>query len=212
MLILLDCRPLQQEGPDSEKSRFIISCINIVSGEQGVEWLFLADRAFGADWLPGISGASGKASAAGGHRVLTKRTLPGMGGWKLWYDWQIPSTVKRYKPDLVMTTGGIAAGRLRVPQCVWMPERAAGKGPGKKNYARIYKKRLTGSLLQAQTIFSFSEKDKDFFIGQSVGAAVCDKIFVVPPAADEQPLLSSGEKDKVKETYTEGTAYDSTAG
>lgn len=203
MLILLDCRPLQQEGPDSEKSQFIFSCITFLSGEQGVEWLFLADGGLGVDWLPVIPRS----------QLLTRRTLPGVGGWKLWYDWQIPAIVKRYQPDLVMTTGGLtaAAGRLRVPQCVWMPERAAGKGAGKKAYSRIYQKKLTGSLLQAQAIFSFSQKDKDFFVGQSAGVAVADKIFVVPVAADERSPLTAGEREKVKETYTEGKEYFFTA-
>jgi glycosyltransferase involved in cell wall biosynthesis len=197
MLILLDCRPLQQERPESEKRRFIISCLTVLSGELGVEWLFLADGGMGVEWLAGIPHS----------QLLRKRTIPGTGGWKLWYDWQIPATVKRYKPDLVMTTGGVAAGRLRVPQCVWMPERAAGKGPGKKNYGRIYQKRLEGSLLQAQTIFTFSAKDKEFFISRSAAAAVAGKIFVVPVAPDEGGDLTAGEKSVIKGAYAEGKEY-----
>jgi glycosyltransferase involved in cell wall biosynthesis len=212
MLILLDCRPLQQEGPDNEKSRFILSCVNILTAEQGVEWLFLVDGAFEADWLPGISGASGKPLAAEGYRLLTKRAFPGKGGWKLWYDWQIPLAIKRYKPDLVMTTGGLtAAARIQVPQCVWMPIRADRMGTVKKTYRGLYLKRLAGSLQRAQVIFTFSGKDKDFLIRQGDGAAIADKILVIPPAADEHPPLPVGEKEKIKESYAEGKEYFFTA-
>lgn len=205
MLILLDCRPLQQEGRDSERSRFIISCIHILSREQGINWLFLADGALPVDWLPVSRG-----------KLLPRRTLAGIGGWKLWYDWQLPLTTRRYKPDIVMTTAGIAAGRLRVPQCIWMPEQVQGKGGKRKKYRRLYQKRLSATLLRAQSIFTFSAKDKEFLVsrakemGQSRGLGSADaaaRIFVVPPAVDSSPGPDPQEKEKVKETWAAGKEY-----
>ena len=206
MLILLDCRPLQQEGRDSERSRFIISCVHILSRERGIDWLFLADGALPVDWLPVSLG-----------KLLPRRTLAGMGGWKLWYDWQLPLATRRYKPDIVMTTAGIASGRLSVPQCVWMPERVQGKGGKKKKYRRMYQKRLPGTLLRAQCIFTFSAKDKEFLISQvkevgqskSIGQSedVATRIFVVPPAVDSSPGPDPQEKKQVKETWSAGKEY-----
>jgi len=184
MLILLDCRPLQQEGPDSERSRFIISCVTALAREQGVGWLLLADGALPVDWLP-----------LSGGKLLSRRTLPGIGG-RWWYNWQLPLTARRYKPDLVMTTGGIAAGRLSVPQCVWMSA-APKKG--------------SSTLVRAQTIFSFSEKDRQLLIGQMKGigqsAAAGDRIFVVPPAIDPSPGPDPQQIKQVKETWSEGKEY-----
>jgi glycosyltransferase involved in cell wall biosynthesis len=188
-------------GPDNEKSRFIISCANILSEEQGVEWLFLVDGAYPADWLSGSSG----------HRLLTKRTFPGKGGWKIWYDWQIPLTVKKYRPDLVMTTGGVtAAARMQVPQCVWMTA-GAGKRPEKKKVTTVYSKRLAATLQSAQVVFSFSEKDKAALIGYAADGRVAGKILVVPPVADKFLPLPSGEKEQLKERYAEGKEYFLTA-
>jgi glycosyltransferase involved in cell wall biosynthesis len=196
MLILLDCRPLQG-GPDNEKSRFIISCANILSEKRGVEWLFLADSALPVDWL------SGSLS----HRVLTRRTLPGKRGWKIWYDWQIPLAVKKYKPDLVMTTAGIAAARMKVPQCVWMTADTNGKRPVRKKLAAVYLKRFGLTLQSAQAIFSFSEKDRTDLIDRVTDKKVADKIFVIPPAVDEILPLLAEEKEKLKGKYTEGKEY-----
>lgn len=201
MLILLDCRPLQEKGPDNEKSRFIISCVNILSGEQEVEWLFLVDGARPVDWLSGPSC----------HRLLTRKTFPGRRGWKIWYDWQIPLAVKKYRPDLVMTTAGIAAALTRVPQCVWMTERREGKKQGKKKITAVYSKRLPATLRSAQVIFSFSEKDKAFLIGQATDPEVAAKILVAPPAADEVFPLLPGEREGIKEKYAEGKEYFFTA-
>lgn len=198
MLILLDCRPLQQD-PDSERSRFIIACVRLLS--EGFEWLFLADPLLETSWLP--SGV--------GYRLLTRRSLPGKGGWRWWYDWQLPLTARRYRPDLVMTTGGITAARIRIPQCVWMPGNADGERPVKKRYAGIYRKRLTGSLRQARTIFSFSVREKDYLVSRAAGEAVAGKIIVVSPAAGEYPLCLPDEKEKIKERYTAGKEYFFTA-
>lgn len=197
MLILLDCRPLQQEGQDNEKSRFIISCADILSERQGVEWLFLADSALPAEWLSGPSA----------HRLLTRRTLPGKRGWKIWYDWQIPLVVKKYRPDLVMTTAGIAAGSMKVPQCVWMTGSGDNKRQGKKKQATVYLKRLGQTLQSAQAIFSFSEKDKAHFIDRATDKEAAGKIFVIPPAVGEIAPMSHEEKEKLKERYTEGKEY-----
>ena len=188
-------------GPDNEKSRFIISCANILSEEQGVEWLFLVDGAYPVDWLSGSRG----------HRLLTKRTLPGKVGWKIWYEWQIPLTVKKYRPDLVMTTGGVtAAARMQVPQCVWMTA-GTDKRPEKKNVTAVYSKRLAATLQSAQVVFSFSEKQKASLIGYAADEQVAGKILVVPPVADKFLPLPPGEKEQLKERYAEGKEYFLTA-
>ncbi len=189
-------------GADNEKSRFIISCANILSGEQGIEWLFLADGARPAEWLSGPSK----------HRLLTRRIFPGKAGWKIWYDWQIPLAVKKYKPDLVMTTGDlIAADRIKVPQCVWMTERGKDNRRGKKRITPADAKRLAATLQSAQVIFSFSEKEKEFFLRQAADPKVAGKILIVSPAADEVFPLPSGQKENLKERYAEGKEYFLTA-
>jgi len=201
MLILLDCRPLQYAGPDNEKSRQILSCAALLTAEQGVEWLCLVDHTYRPWLLPALPA----------HTLLTRRAFPGWAGWKIWYDGQIPRWAKKYRADLVMTTAGISAGSMHIPQCVWMPERAdplEGKGPGKESsLLSAYSARLAESLFRAATIFCYSDKDKSFLTGRTSGR-VEDKIIVVPPAPDATSgTLSAEEKEKVKAACSTGKEY-----
>lgn len=115
MVILLDCRPAQYESFNGEKPHFIISCAKILSEQKGVEWLFLVDQTYREGFLPGI----------GRDRLISRKALPGKAGWTFWYDWQVPRVVKKYKPDLVITTGGRAIPRIQTPQYPWIWEEIA---------------------------------------------------------------------------------------
>jgi hypothetical protein len=110
-----------------------------------------------------------------------------------------------------MTTGGISAAAMRIPQCVWMPESAgiAGrKGEGTvKRESSFYSARLAESLFRAGAVFCFSEKDKAFLSGQTSGP-VDDKLIVISPVSEETITpLSTVEKEKVKVAYAGGKEY-----
>ncbi len=212
MLVLLDCRPLQNAGPDNEKSRFILTCAALLSIEQEVKWLFLVDHRYHPGTLPfplsaqypgpglplpvnspplpvgqpPLSGALASGKAPTGA-LLIRRALPGRAGWKVWYEGQIPRLAKKYKADLIMTTAGIAAAAVRIPQCVWMPPRP-NPNPS--------------TLQRAAAIFCFSEKDKS-----SLSAAP-EKIVVVSGAPDPFVTpLSPAEKSQARISWAEGKEY-----
>lgn len=97
MRIFLDCRALQKAGADSERTRFILSCVAGLTLYQGVEWLFL------------LSGREGDLSLPAGERIMARRSF-----------WLVSRTVRKYKADLIMMTDGRKV-RSSVPQCSWMP-------------------------------------------------------------------------------------------
>src|SRR5580693_933711 len=99
MLVLLDCRPLQHHGPDSEKNRLVISVAAALSRDREVNWLFLVDHTY----TPGLF------SGLPDMPVLVRRAFPGRTGWRLWYDWQIPEIVRKFNCNAVMLTGGVTA-------------------------------------------------------------------------------------------------------
>src|SRR3954463_4604459 len=113
MLILLDCRPLQTAGGGSEKVRLIYSLVAALSKEPDFQWLLAVDKA-----LPRPEHADIQDIAISSYR--------GRVGWRLWYDRQLPRLAKKQGADLIMTTGGIAANS-KLPQVLWMPERANPK-------------------------------------------------------------------------------------
>lgn len=193
MVILVDFRPIQGMGPTTERNRLILSAAAGLTGEMTVEWLLLVDHTYQPGDLPDLPGA----------RLVTLHALPGWPGWKLWYDWQIPRLIKKYKPDLVMLTGGVTARPMAVPQCLWMPLSANPKeGPEPPLYAS----RLRNSLQQAEMIFCFSEKDRTWLAGR--GHIAAENILVVRPAPSSTIApLSIREKEEIKQRYTGGKEY-----
>jgi len=222
MHIMLDCRPLQLAGSDSEKYRLIVSAVAALSGDEAVEWLLLVDHTYRPGLLPGLvsdqpdsrpasPGPGPALSGISADRVylLPVRSLPGPLGWKLWYDWQLPRLVKRHKPDLLMLTGGVTAKPSGARQCVWMPVFANPKEavaiPAGATVP-IYAARLGNSVRQAETIFCFSEKDRSWLAGR--GHIDAAKILVVRPSASlgVHPVPVS-EKEAIKRRYTGGKEY-----
>jgi glycosyltransferase involved in cell wall biosynthesis len=206
MLILLDCRPLQYAGyqVDNERSLLILSTAALLSAEQAVKWLYLVDHTYRPGDLPGLPDVAG--TGMGGPILITRRAFPGWTGWRIWYDGQIPRLAKKYRADLVMTTAGIATSSMRIPQCVWMPERANPEEEAKKSPS-LYRARLAESLFRAAAVFCFSEKDKAFLAGRTPGPGN-DKIIVLSPVADAASIpLSPEEKEKAKADYAGGKEY-----
>ncbi len=222
MRIMLDCRPLQLAGSDSEKYRLIVSAVAALSGDEAVEWLLLVDHTYRPGLLPGlVSDQYGSRPAATGLdpalsgisadrvHLLPARSLPGPLGWKLWYDWQLPRFVKRHKPDLLMLTGGVTAKPSGARQCVWMPVFANPKEavaiPAGFTVP-IYAARLGNSVRQAETIFCYSEKDRKWLAGR--GHIDAANILVVRPSASPgiRPLPVS-DKEAIKQRYTGGKEY-----
>jgi glycosyltransferase involved in cell wall biosynthesis len=194
MLILLDCRPLQLAGSDSEKNRLIVSAVAGLSGDKGVEWLFLVDHTYRPGGLPGLRGLDGLFADLPGSRLLTARGLPGPLGWKLWYDWQLPRLVKRYKPDVVMLTGGVIARPVPARQYLWMPT------------VPIPTARWANSLRHAEMIFCFSERDRAWLAAR--GAIDAGNILVVRPSVESGiSPLAVDQKEAIKQRYTGGKEY-----
>lgn len=209
MRILLDCRPIQAAGSDSEKNRLIVSAVTALSAGEAIEWLFLVDHTY----QPGALKDLPDLPAA---HIITARGLPGTLGWKLWYDWQLPRLLKRYKPDLLMLTGGVTAKPSAIRQCIWMPAfanpkeaaivQSAGATPPPEATPSIYAARLGSSLRNAETVFCFSERDKTWLAGRGHIDAANIHVVRPSPAADIRPMPIA-EKEAIKRQYTGGKEY-----
>lgn len=92
MRILLDCIDLSIDPLKEEKRLSVRSCVEILAGKQGVEWLFLVDRS-SPDVFP----------AGLGLRIPVYRGIPGRLGRSVWIKWRLPRLISKYHPDRVMT-------------------------------------------------------------------------------------------------------------
>jgi glycosyltransferase involved in cell wall biosynthesis len=234
MLILMDCRPLFAEGSGVERSRFILSAAAAISSRHGVQWLLLADRTYSHEQLLKWMGVT---TLPAGFSVITRGTLPGSTGWRVWYDWVVPRLARKHRADAVLLTGGIAAVAGTIPQILWMPVNASNGG----GYLPLYSRRLKESLSRASLVFCFSDADKDRLSGRSGGTAAVtemaaaaahgpdagaaheqaagaafemsagaatDKFIVLPPwPSQEAPPLSPDEREAIKQTYATGKEY-----
>jgi hypothetical protein len=197
MLVLLDCRPLQYIGSNSEKSRLVISIAASLALDRGVKWLLLVDHTYEPGLFPGLPDMP----------VLIRRAFPGRIGWKLWYDWQIPGIVRKFKCNAVMLTGGVTAAVPDLPQFLWMPvgvdpnEQKGGKQP-----LPLYTGRLAASLQHADVIFCLSEKDRVWLAGNQ--RTEKEKLFVMRPVFSSMAVPLAGEaRESTKREYTGGREY-----
>jgi glycosyltransferase involved in cell wall biosynthesis len=202
MLILLDCRPLQWTGAESEKNRLIAATLAALSPspDKGIEWVFVVDHSYRPGLFPELSGLL---KDRPGVRLVSIRSFPGALGWKLWYDRQIPRLIGKYRPGLVMLTGGVTVKAAVVPQVVWMPVDA---DPKKGAAQPLYVSRVGESLRRAAVVLCFSEKDRAWVAARrSVDAG---DIFVVRPGPSSVVTqLSVDEKTQLKQRYTQGKEY-----
>jgi glycosyltransferase involved in cell wall biosynthesis len=197
MLILLDCRPLQHIGSDSEKSRLVFSVAASLARDKGVKWLLLADHTYQPGLFPGLPDMP----------VLVRRAFPGRLGWKLWYDWLIPRIVRKFKPDALMLTGGMVAAVPDLRQFLWMPIGVEPVGEkAAKQESSLYARRLPASLQRAEAVFCFSEKDRIWLAAKD--RVEKDKLFVMrPPLLPNAAPLTDEERERTKAQYTGGREY-----
>jgi glycosyltransferase involved in cell wall biosynthesis len=195
MRILLDCRPLQLAGPDDERSRLIFSAAAALSALGGVEWIVVADQRWRQGLFPALPG-----------KVVIRRGLAGRIGWRLWYD-RMARVAKQEGADRAWLTGGISAGGMDVPVCLWMPGRADPReGGGRRGYVSLYRSRLKRSLKEATAIICYSERDRSWLGG--IGPEEKEKIWVLRAVADESiGVITEDEKVKIRSEQTQGKEY-----
>jgi glycosyltransferase involved in cell wall biosynthesis len=153
------------------------------------QWLLAVDKALSRPKLADIPS-------------VAISSYPGRMGWRLWYDRQLPRLAKKQGASLIMTTGGIAASS-KLPQLLWMPERANPKqGQG---YLPLFASRLTESLRRAAAIFCFSTRDKEWLI--SMGGSGIVPPVVIRPSAEAPGPLSSADREAGKTEFGGGREY-----
>lgn len=106
---MVDCRPLQYLLHNEEHRYFIISSTRLLSSRRGLKWLFVLEGKGPSSWLSGIPG----------DQLLFRKAFRGATGWRFWYKWQLPALIRKYKPDLVLTTGDQRMDRIRLPYGRW---------------------------------------------------------------------------------------------
>lgn len=161
-------------------------------------FIFIFDRPFNPDYIfaenitPVVIGPPTR------HPVL----------WYLWFEYQIPRVLKKYKADLFLSPDGYLSLRTKVPQLAVIHDinfvhRPADLPWMKAKYYNFYFKKFAKIAKRIATVSFYSKEDitRSFKVDYDKIDVVYDGInqIFIPTSPEEQAL--------VRQKYTEGLPY-----
>ncbi len=126
----------------------------------------------------------------------------------IWFEWRIPSLLKKYKADVFLSPDGYMSLSTKVPTCLVIHDLAFEHYPehlvrSHRIYWRYYSPRFAEKATRLVTVSSFSKQD----ICEKYNIPA-DKIDIVYNGAhDEYKPLDWKEREAVKEKYADGCEY-----
>ncbi len=126
----------------------------------------------------------------------------------IWFEWRLPSLLKKYKADVFLSPDGYLSLRTKVPTCLVIHDLAFEHYPehfqgSHKMYWRKYSPLFANKATRIVTVSSYSKQD---IIDHYKIAP--EKIDVVYNGAhDEYKPLSWEEREQVKKEYADGCEY-----
>jgi hypothetical protein len=128
--------------------------------------------------------------------------------WKLWYNYKLPSLLKKINADILVSGDAVCSLRCKLPQLLFIDALSFLQKPVfyPSNYVRFMKKNIASFLAKPKGLFTSS----DFFKNEIIQRYKTDagKITVLLPGTDQHyQTLTWEEKEKVKESYSAGKEY-----
>ena len=172
--------------------------IRITTNHPEHEFIFIFDRPFDERFVFGKNVKAVVTGPPARHPLL----------WKLWYDFRVPSIIKKYKADVLVSCDGFCSLTTKVPQCLVLHDLAFLHHPSfiKRSHLLFYKKYTPKFLGKAKTVATVSEfSKKDILTHYKIEP---DKVDVVFSAAKDI-FHPAGEEEKAatKNKYSEGKEY-----
>ena len=162
------------------------------------EFIFIFDRPFDERFVFGKNVKAVVTGPPARHPLL----------WKLWYDFRVPSILRKYKADVFVSCDGFCSLTTKVPQCLVIHDLAFLHHPSfiKKTHLLFYKKHTPKFLEKAKLVATVSEFSKnDILEYYKVEPEKIDVVFSA--AKDIFHPLNEEEKKEIKNKYTDGKEY-----
>jgi glycosyltransferase involved in cell wall biosynthesis len=128
--------------------------------------------------------------------------------WKLWYNYKLPSLLKKIKADVLISADGICSLRTKLPQFVLVNDIEFLHYPEwySKKYSSFIKSTMPAALQKAKSIITFSSSCKNEIIDKF--KIEDSKITVESYGINEKyHPINWEERETVKEKYTDGNEY-----
>ena len=127
--------------------------------------------------------------------------------WKLWYNFNLPSVIKKYKAD-VLVTSGACSSLLKIPQCIiveqplFLPYHTFVK----RNHLRFHRKNTCHFLQKASLIITTSQICKMKILNHF--NLDKDKVRMIHGGVDQFfTAVTNEEKEIIKQQYTSGNEF-----
>jgi glycosyltransferase involved in cell wall biosynthesis len=194
MIIAVNTRTL---SGDAVTARFLLdSFIAIAAQHPSHEFVFIAEKELAVADLDNVKTLTVKQQS--NNPLL----------WKLWYNYQLPSALRKIKANVLVSLDGICSLRTKLPQCFVINDIEFLQHPEwyQKKHISFARSNTAACLQKAISVISFSEQVKSELSTKYKIAA--SKIEVIAPLINKkyQPLHWKGAQS-VKEKYSNGNEY-----
>ncbi len=128
--------------------------------------------------------------------------------WKLWYNYKLPSIVKKIQADVLVSADGICSLRTKVPQYLLVDnlEYINNSGWYSKKYNSFMKSAMPAALQKAKSIITFSGCCKNEIIEKF---KIEESKITIESYGNNKKYhpINWEEREEVKEKYAEGNEY-----
>jgi glycosyltransferase involved in cell wall biosynthesis len=162
------------------------------------EFIFIFDRPFDERFVAGKNVKAVRTGPPARHPLF----------WKLWYDFRVPSLLKKNKADVFVSCDGFCSLTTQLPQCLIVPELSFLHHPDffKQSHLLFYKKNTEKFLKKANTVAVVSEfLKKDLLDHYNLSPEKIDVVF--SSVKENFHSFTEEEKTETKNKYTEGKEY-----
>jgi glycosyltransferase involved in cell wall biosynthesis len=172
--------------------------VRMVHNHPEHEFIFLFDRPFDPSFVFAANVTPVVVSPPARHPVL----------FYLWFDWAVPTVLRKYKADVFLSPDGQMSLTTKVPTCLVMHDIVFEHYPEHLVYSqRIYWRKFTRKFVhKARRIVTVSEfSKKDIETHYHIPAGKIDVVY--NGAQDAYRPLAWQEREAVKKQYADGCEY-----
>lgn len=183
----------------ASEEQFIFECFSRLAKKYPQhQFIYIFDRPFDKKWIN-----SGNIKAVTTGSVAKSSLL-----WQYWYNYKVPTLLRKYKATVFVSADGICSLQTKVPQCLVIQDLAFLLSPGfiSKNHLRFYKKFTANFLAKAKAIVAVSAFAKKTIVEKyKIDASKINMIY--PGTNDMFVPIDDATKEMVKVKYSEGKEY-----
>ncbi|MBL7701715.1 MAG: glycosyltransferase [Ferruginibacter sp.] len=198
MIIAVNTR-LDKETQPEGYYEFLFALLQHLSGRfPEHQFIYIFDRPYDA----------GKSFTKNVTAIITGPKAGSILRLQYWFNYRIPSVLRKYKADAFLSLEGICSLRTKVPQCLLLGDLRFLDHPQllKSSQAKFYQKNTPAFLSKAKNIATLSDYSRSLISDRY--KVMAEEMAVIKPVVDEifRPL-NWEEKEIIKEKYADGKAY-----